>query len=61
MFYVVSAQGGSSKTITGWFTGNFTQSPLSVGECPTPNNPAASGCGIITAGSFDNLVVRLDK
>lgn len=60
MFYVVSADGKSKKNITGYFTGNFTQSPLSVGECPTPNNPAASGCGIITAGSFDQLVVTLD-
>jgi Flp pilus assembly protein TadG len=59
MFYIVSADGGSDKHITGYFTGNFTQSPLSVGECPTPNDPASSGCGIITAGSFDNLIVRL--
>ncbi len=60
MFYVISADGGSDKHIRGYFTGNFTQSPLSVGECPTPNNPAASGCGIIGGGSWDNLIVRLD-
>jgi Flp pilus assembly protein TadG len=60
MFHVISADGGSAKHIRGYFTGNFTQSPLSVGECPTPNNPAASGCGIITGGSWDNLIVRLD-
>lgn len=59
MFYIVSADGGTDKNITGYFTGNFTQSPLSVGECPTPNDPAASGCGVITAGEFDNLIVRL--
>jgi Flp pilus assembly protein TadG len=59
MFYVISADGGSDKHITGYFTGNFTQSPLSVGECPTPNNPAASGCGIINGGSLDTLIVRL--
>jgi Flp pilus assembly protein TadG len=60
MFYVISADGGSSKHIRGYFTGNFTQTPLSVGECPTPNDPAASGCGIITAGGLDRLIVRLD-
>lgn len=56
LFYVVSAQGGSDKTITGYFTGNFTRTPLSVGECPA--NPT-SPCGEIVQGSFDNLVVRL--
>jgi hypothetical protein len=61
MFYVVSAQGGSSKTITGYFTGEFTGTALSVGECPTPNNPAASGCGIIGGGSLDNLIVKLTE
>jgi Flp pilus assembly protein TadG len=60
LFYVISADGGSDKHIRGYFTGNFTQSPLSVGECPTPNDPAASGCGIINGGSWDNLIVRLD-
>ena len=59
MFYVISADGGSNKHITGYFTGNFTQSPLSVGECPTPNDPASSGCGIINGGSLDRLIVRL--
>jgi hypothetical protein len=59
LFFVVSAQGGSQKDITGYFTGNFTASQLSVGECPTPNNPAASGCGVIGGGSLDNLIVQL--
>lgn len=57
LFYVVSASGDNDKIITGYFTGNFTQTPLSVGECPA--NPT-SPCGVITEGSFDNLVVRLD-
>jgi len=57
LFYVLSADGGTKKHITGYFTGNFVQTPLSVGECPA--NPT-SPCGAIIAGSFDNLVVRLD-
>jgi Flp pilus assembly protein TadG len=61
LFYVVSAHGGSSKDITGYFTGKYTASALSVGECPTPNNPAASGCGIIGGGSLDNLIVQLTE
>jgi hypothetical protein len=56
MFHVVSAQGGSDKAITGYFTGNFHSLPMSVGECP--ENPT-SPCGVITEGSFDNLIVRL--
>jgi hypothetical protein len=59
LFHVVSAQGGSQKDITGYFIGKFTASQLSVGECPTPNDPAASGCGIIGGGSLDNLIVQL--
>jgi len=58
IFHVTSADGGSNKTITGYFTGNFTQAPLSVGACPP--NPT-SPCGVITQGSFDNLIVRLEK
>ena len=57
LFYVISAEGGSSKTITGYFLDNFVASPLSVGECPP--NPT-SPCGLPTeGGSFDNLIVRL--
>ncbi len=57
LFYIISADGGTDKHIRGYFTGNFVQQPLSVGECPA--NPT-SPCGVIVAGSFDNLVVRLD-
>jgi Flp pilus assembly protein TadG len=59
MFHVVSAQGGSSKTITGYFTGNFVGQPLSIGEC-TPAQQAAGTCGVIPPNSpFDNYDVRL--
>jgi Flp pilus assembly protein TadG len=57
MFQVVSADGGSNKHIRGYFTGDFVNQPMNVGECPA--NPT-SPCGQITEGSFDNLVVRLD-
>jgi hypothetical protein len=57
MFHVISASGGSTKNIRGYFANDFTASPLSVGECPA--NPTTP-CGVITAGSFDNLIVRLD-
>lgn len=57
MFYIISADGGSSKHIRGYFTDTFVQQPLSVGACPAvPTSP----CGEIVAGSFDNLIVRLD-
>jgi Flp pilus assembly protein TadG len=58
MFYIISASGGSQKDIRGYFSGNFVQTPLSVGACPV--NPT-SPCGVITTGSFDNLVVRLEE
>jgi Flp pilus assembly protein TadG len=59
MFHVVSAQGGSSKTITGYFLSDFVQSPLSVGECPHPPDPNPN-CGLPgTTGSFNNWLVRL--
>jgi hypothetical protein len=58
-FHVISASGGSSKHITGYFEGGFVRSPLSVGECPA--NPT-SPCGVVTNGSpFDNLIVRLEQ
>lgn len=57
MFQVTSASGGSSKYIAGYFTGNFTATPLSVGECPP--NPT-SPCGIPdTTSPFDRLKVVL--
>ncbi len=59
LFYVVSASGGSNKTITGYFTGDFQNRPLSVGEC-TAAQQAAGTCGVVTTSSpFDNVVVRL--
>jgi Flp pilus assembly protein TadG len=58
MFHVISAAGGSSKTITGYFTGNFKTQPLTVGEC-TPAQAAAGQCGDIPNTAFDNKIVRL--
>jgi hypothetical protein len=59
MFHVVSAQGGSSKTITGYFTGDFVGQPLTVGEC-TAQQQQAGTCGEITNNSpFANNDVRL--
>jgi Flp pilus assembly protein TadG len=59
MFHVVSAEGGSSKTITGYFTGDFVGQPLSIGEC-TAAQQAAGTCGVIPPNSpFDNYDVRL--
>lgn len=55
----MSAQGGSSNTITGYFTGDFVGQPLSIGEC-TAQQQAAGTCGQITNNSpFDNNDVRL--
>lgn len=59
MFHIISALGGNDKVINGYFTGNFVQQPLSVGECPNPPDPNRP-CGVITEGSFDNLIVRLE-
>lgn len=57
MFQVTGASGGSDKYIAGYFTGNFTALPLSVGECPP--NPT-SPCGLPdTTSPFDRLVVVL--
>ena len=59
LFYVVSAQGGSSKDITGYFLSNFINLPLTVGEC-TPAQQAAGTCGLIEADNvFGAYVVRL--
>ena len=58
-FHVISASGGSSKTIRGYFADDFVSSPLSVGDCPA--NPTVP-CGTVTNGSpFDNLIVRLEQ
>jgi Flp pilus assembly protein TadG len=61
MFHVVSASGGSAKTITGYFLGDFISKPLSVGEC-TAAQQAAGTCGVIDNNSpFDNYNVRLSE
>jgi Flp pilus assembly protein TadG len=57
-FHVVSAAGGSSKTITGYFLSDFLSEPLTVGEC-TPQQQAAGTCGVIQARPFGAFVVRL--
>ena len=59
-FYVISASGGSSKTIRGYFMSNFMASPLTVGEC-TPQLQAAGTCGVITTSPFGAYVVRLTE
>ena len=58
MFHVVSAAGGSSKTITGYFLPEFVSLPLTVGEC-TPAQQAAGTCGVISASPFGAYLVRL--
>lgn len=60
MFHVTSATGGSVKQITGYFTGDFTSQPLSVGQC-TVAAQAAGQCGTVTANPFDAYVVRLTQ
>ena len=59
MFHVISAAGGSSKTITGYFLTNFIRQPLTVGEC-TAAMQAAGTCGRIPDDSaFGAYAVRL--
>jgi hypothetical protein len=61
MFHVVSAAGGSSKTITGYFLSNFIQQPLTVGEC-TSQMQAAGACGDIPTNlPFGQYFVRLSN
>lgn len=57
LFHIISADAGNDKHIRGYFSDSFVQQPLSVGVCPA--NPT-SPCGEIVAGSFDNLIVRLE-
>jgi Putative Flp pilus-assembly TadE/G-like len=62
MFHVISAAGGSSKSITGYFlpTG-FVQQPLTVGEC-TAAMEAAGACGKIPDDlPFGQYFVRLSN
>ncbi len=59
LFYVISAQGGSAKDITGYFLSNFINLPLTVGEC-TAAEQAAGTCGLIDPSNvFGAYVVRL--
>jgi Flp pilus assembly protein TadG len=58
MFHVISAAGGSSKTITGYFLTDFVSQPLSVGAC-TAAQQAAGSCGVISSSPFGAYVVRL--
>lgn len=58
MFHVISASGGSSKTVTGYFLTDFITQPLTVGEC-TATQQAAGTCGVITSSPFGAIVVRL--
>jgi Flp pilus assembly protein TadG len=59
MFHVISASGGSSKTIRGYFLPDgFQRSPLTVGEC-TPQQQANNQCGAIETNAFGAYTVRL--
>jgi hypothetical protein len=59
MFHVISATGGSSKHIRGYFLPDgFQKSPLTVGEC-TAQQAAANQCGIIETNAFGAYTVRL--
>jgi Flp pilus assembly protein TadG len=60
MFHVISASGGSSKTITGYFLSDFISQPLSVGQC-TAAIQATTGCGLIGDSSFGAYIVRLSE
>ena len=59
MFHVISAQGGSDKTITGYFLpSGFVGKPLSIGEC-TAAQAAAGTCGQVPVSVFGQYLVRL--
>ena len=60
MFHVISASGGSSKTIRGYFLDSFVSSPLAVGEC-TAQQLAAGSCGVISESPFGAYAVRLTE
>jgi Flp pilus assembly protein TadG len=60
MFHVVSASGGSDKTITGYFLSDFISQPLSVGSC-TAAQQAAGTCGRIDDNPFGAYFVRLSQ
>ncbi len=58
LFHVISASGGSNKTITGYFLDDFVSEPLSVGSC-TASQQAAGTCGVIGSSPFGAYVVKL--
>jgi Flp pilus assembly protein TadG len=58
LFHVISASGGSDKTITGYFLSDFISKPLTVGEC-TAAQQAAGTCGVISQSPFGAYIVRL--
>lgn len=61
LFYVISADGGSDKHITGYFLSNFINLPLTVGEC-TAAQQAAGTCGLIDQDNpFGAYLVRLSE
>ena len=60
LFHVISASGGSSKTITGYFLSDFKRKPLTVGEC-TSAQQAAGSCGVISSNPFGAYVVRMSN
>ena len=60
MFHVISASGGSDKTITGYFLTNFIRQPLTVGAC-TAAMQAAGTCGRIPTSVFGAYAVRLSN
>jgi Flp pilus assembly protein TadG len=60
LFHVISASGGSNKTITGYFLSDFKAKPLTVGEC-TPAQQAAGTCGVISSNPFGAYVVRMSN
>jgi hypothetical protein len=60
LFHVISAQGGSAKDITGYFTSDFHQKPLTVGEC-TAQQQANGQCGEIVESVFGAYLVRLTE
>jgi hypothetical protein len=60
MFHITSADGGSTKAITGYFLDDFVSQPLTVGEC-TAAMAAAGVCGVIDLSALGGYVVRLSQ
>jgi Flp pilus assembly protein TadG len=58
LFHVISASGGSNKTITGYFLDDFVSEPLSVGSC-TAAQQAAGTCGQINPSPFGAYPLKL--